>query len=205
MNVGAHLSKRAELNPGLEALVDEAAAQRFTFAELDERANRAANMLTGLGLTEGDRVAVLLPNGHQFVEIFYGAARAGLVVVPLNLRLVANELAFMLRDSGATVLVFDGTRREPSRSGVTALRVDGWLSCSIRAPPVPCRGRAMQRALIGLGACGRRVMASISTYRTTAISRCRNGSLPHARQRVGLTISPAACDPTPTASVVRDR
>ncbi len=38
MNVGAHLSKRAELNPGLEALVDDAAAQRFTFAELDERA-----------------------------------------------------------------------------------------------------------------------------------------------------------------------
>ena len=108
MNVGAHLTKRAELNPGLEALVDDAAAQRFTFAELDERANRAAHMLTGLGLTEGDRVAVLLPNGHQFVETFYGAARAGLVVVPLNERLVANELSFMLRDSGATVLVFDG-------------------------------------------------------------------------------------------------
>ena len=108
MNVGAHLSKRAELNPGLEALVDDAAAQRFTFAELDERANRAAHMLTGLGLTERDRVAVLLPNGHQFVETFYGAARAGLVVVPLNGRLVANELSFMLRDSGATVLVFDG-------------------------------------------------------------------------------------------------
>ena len=108
MNVGAHLSKRAELNPGLEALVDDAAAQRFTFAELDERANRAAHMLTGLGLTERDRVAVLLPNGHQFVETFYGAARAGLVVVPLNERLVANELSFMLRDSGATVLVFDG-------------------------------------------------------------------------------------------------
>ena len=65
-------------------------------------------MLTRLGLTEGDRVAVLLPNGHQFVETFYGAARAGLVVVPLNGRLVANELSFMLRDSGATVLVFDG-------------------------------------------------------------------------------------------------
>ena len=72
------------MNPGLEALVDDAAAQRFTFAELDERADRAAHMLTGLGLTEGDRVAVLLPNGHQFVETFYGAARAGLVVVPLN-------------------------------------------------------------------------------------------------------------------------
>ncbi len=107
MNVGSHLSKRAELNPGLEALVDEAAGLRFTFAELNERADRTAHVLTGLGLAKGDRVAVLLPNGHHFVETFYGAARCGLVVVPLNWRLVANELAFMLRDSGATVLVFD--------------------------------------------------------------------------------------------------
>ena len=107
MNIGAHLSKRALLNPDLEALVDDAAGRRFSFAELNERADRAAHALTGLGLAKGDRVAVLLPNGHQFVEAFYGAARAGLVVVPLNWRLVADELAFMLRDSGATVLVFD--------------------------------------------------------------------------------------------------
>jgi acyl-CoA synthetase (AMP-forming)/AMP-acid ligase II len=107
MNVGAHLSKRALLNPDLEALVDDAAGRRFSFAELNARADRAAHALTGLGLAKGDRVAVLLPNGHQFVEAFYGAARAGLVIVPLNCRLVADELAFMLRDSGATVLVFD--------------------------------------------------------------------------------------------------
>jgi acyl-CoA synthetase (AMP-forming)/AMP-acid ligase II len=79
---------------------------RYTFAELDERANRSAHVLAELGLSKGDRVAVLLPNGHHFVEIFYGAARAGLIVVPLNWRLVADELAFLLRDSGATVLVF---------------------------------------------------------------------------------------------------
>jgi acyl-CoA synthetase (AMP-forming)/AMP-acid ligase II len=105
MNVGSHLTKRAMLNPGLEALVDEAAGRRFTYAELDALADRVAHVLTERGLVKGDRVAVLLPNCHQFVEIFYGAARAGLVVVPLNWRLVADELAFMLRDSGATVLV----------------------------------------------------------------------------------------------------
>src|SRR5699024_5293972 len=66
-----------------------------------------AAALPGLGLAQGDRVAALLPTGHQFVETFYGAARAGLMVVPLNWRLVADELAFMLRDSGAAVLVFD--------------------------------------------------------------------------------------------------
>lgn len=111
MNVGAHLTKRAQRNPGSEALVDlsdgGAAGRRFTFAELDGQADRAAHALTGLGLATGDRVAVLLPNGHHFVEFFYGSARAGLILVPLNCRLVADELAFMLRDSGATVLVFD--------------------------------------------------------------------------------------------------
>ena len=79
---------------------------RYTFAELDERANRSAHVLSALGLSKGDRIAVLLPNGHHFVEIFYAAARSGLIVVPLNWRLVADELAFLLRDSGATVLVF---------------------------------------------------------------------------------------------------
>jgi acyl-CoA synthetase (AMP-forming)/AMP-acid ligase II len=107
MNIGSQLNKRAQLNPDLEALVDIAVGRRFSFAELDSGANKAANMLAGLGCAKGDRVAVLLPNGHQFVEAFYGAARAGLMVVPLNWRLVADELAFMLCDSGATVLVFD--------------------------------------------------------------------------------------------------
>jgi len=65
MNVGSHLSKRAELNPGLEALVDDGAGLRFTFAELNERADRAAYVLTGLGLAKGDRVAVLLPNRSE--------------------------------------------------------------------------------------------------------------------------------------------
>ena len=106
MNVGSHLTKRAILDPGVEALVDIGADVRYTFAELDERANRSAHVLSELGLSKGDRIAVLLPNGHHFVEIFYAAARAGLIVVPLNWRLVTDELAFLLRDSGATVLVF---------------------------------------------------------------------------------------------------
>ena len=140
MNVGTHLAKRALLNPGLEALVDEAAGRRFTYAELDARANRVAHVLAARGLGKGDRVAVLLPNCHQFVEIFYGAARAGLVVVPLNWRLVADELAFMLRDSGATVLVtaaeFDAVVGElHDRGGDDATPVRHWLRVGPDAPP----------------------------------------------------------------------
>jgi acyl-CoA synthetase (AMP-forming)/AMP-acid ligase II len=50
---------------------------RYTFAELDERATRSAHVLAELALSKGDRVAVLLPNGHHFVEIFYGPREPG--------------------------------------------------------------------------------------------------------------------------------
>ena len=139
MNVGGHLSKRAMLNPGLEALLDEATGRRFTYAELDERANRVANVLLARGLTKGDRVGVLLPNSYQFVELFYGAARAGLVVVPLNWRLVADELAFILSDSGATVLVtgaeYDAVVADlHGRAGDDATAVRDWLRVGPDAP-----------------------------------------------------------------------
>jgi acyl-CoA synthetase (AMP-forming)/AMP-acid ligase II len=105
MNIGGHLAKRAILNPRLEAFIDLATGRRVTFAELDRRVDRVAATLRGLGLCPGDRLALLLPNGAEFVELFYGAARAGIVVVPLNWRLVADELAFIIGDAGAAVLV----------------------------------------------------------------------------------------------------
>ncbi len=140
MNIGAHLTKRAQLNPDLEAIVDGAAGRRFTFAELDQRADDVARVLTGLGLRQGDRVAMLLPNGHRLAETFYGAARAGLVVVPLNWRLVADELAFMLRDSGATVLVSDiefddvVTELYERDSGDNGVPVEHWLRVGAEPP-----------------------------------------------------------------------
>ena len=138
-NVGSHLTKRATLNPNLEALVDQAAARRFTYDELDRRANQAAHALAARGLVKGDRVAVLLPNGHEFVEIFYGAARAGFVLVPLNWRLTADELAFMLRDSGASMLVsgaeFDGVTADlhERHGGGTVVR--DWVRVGADGPP----------------------------------------------------------------------
>ena len=106
-NVGAHLSKRALLNPKLEALVDVSAGRRFTYAELDARANQAARALTAQGLVAGDRVAVLLPNSHEFVETFYGAARAGLVGLvtarsPLAVRTGRRDQEAVVRLDGIT-------------------------------------------------------------------------------------------------------
>jgi len=105
-NLAQFLAKRAALNPRLEALIDVATGQRFTYAELNGQANRMAHALAGLGVGKGDRVATLLRNSPEFVETFFGGAKIGAVLAPLNWRLVADELAFMLTDSGAETLVF---------------------------------------------------------------------------------------------------
>ena len=107
VNIGDALTTRAYLNPRKEALFDVASDQRFTYSELNARANQACHALQAKGLEKGDRVALLAYNGHEFLESFFGPAKAGIVVMPLNWRLTADELSFILKDGGATALVFD--------------------------------------------------------------------------------------------------
>ncbi len=107
INIGAFLGTRAFLNPGKEALYDVASDRRLTFSQLNTRANQASAALSALGLAKGDRVALLTYNGSEFVECFFGPAKTGLVIMPLNWRLTAEELAFILKDGGARALVFD--------------------------------------------------------------------------------------------------
>jgi len=106
-NVGLFVTKRALLNPRTEALVDVATGRRMSYPELNTRCNRMANGLTGIGIDKGNRVATLLMNGPEFVETFFGTAKIGGVTVALNWRLVADELSFILTDSGAGTIVFD--------------------------------------------------------------------------------------------------
>ena len=107
INIGKFLATRAFLNPDREALVDVGAGRRMTYAELNERANRCCAALQSSDVTKGDRVALLSTNGHPFAEVFFGCAKTGLVVMPLNWRLTATELSFILRDGGARTVVFD--------------------------------------------------------------------------------------------------
>jgi fatty-acyl-CoA synthase len=78
--------------------------QRFTYAEFAERASRLAGVLCGAGIGAGDRVAFLSLNCHRLLEAYYGVLDAGAVLLPLNIRLAANELAHILNDSGAKAL-----------------------------------------------------------------------------------------------------
>ncbi len=105
-NVGSYLTKRSQMSGNLEAYVDSASDLRLTFDELNDRVNRVANMLLDHGIKKGDRVAILMMNSAEFVEVYFATAKIGGVVVPLNWRLVADELEFILKDSGSLILVY---------------------------------------------------------------------------------------------------
>ncbi len=150
-NVGLLLTKRAHLSPTMEGLVEVERGRRFTYPELNARANRTANALAALGVRKGDRVGLLLLNGVEYVESFFAIAKLGAIVVPLNWRLVADELAFILQDSGATVLIFDAELRdvvtELHRRGADATAVRHWIDAGAGDPvPFAHRYDALQAA-----------------------------------------------------------
>jgi fatty-acyl-CoA synthase len=80
---------------------------RFTYAEFGDRVGRLAGALRAAGLKPGDRVAFLSLNCHRLLEAYFGVLEAGCVLLPLNIRLAAPELAYILNDSGATVLFLE--------------------------------------------------------------------------------------------------
>jgi len=93
-----------------EALVFE--GQRITYGTLEDRVNRLANALLTLGCRKGERVAILSENGSKYLEVYLGAAKAGLAVTPLNFRLAESEIAHIVNDAEATLfLVGDGLER----------------------------------------------------------------------------------------------
>jgi fatty-acyl-CoA synthase len=81
--------------------------QRFTYSEFGERVARLASALRGAGLKAGDRVAFLSLNCHRLLEAYFGVLEAGCVLLPLNIRLAAPELTYILNDSGATALFLE--------------------------------------------------------------------------------------------------
>lgn len=77
-----------------------------TYDELDRRTNRLAHALLGQGLVSGDRVAAWMEDSVEYIELYIAAAKAGLVMVPVNARYRAGEAAHLLADSGARALVW---------------------------------------------------------------------------------------------------
>ncbi len=106
MHAGDLLSARAELTPDREALLERATGRRFSYGELNQRANRIAHVLRDrCGIGAGDRVAMLAHNCVEYVELLYAAGKIGAVLVPLNWRLTPVELAHIVGDCEPAVIV----------------------------------------------------------------------------------------------------
>ena len=80
---------------------------RITYAQFAERASRLAGALRQAGVKPGDRVAFLSLNCHRLLEAYYGVLEAGAVLLPLNIRLAPDELAYILNDAAAKVLFLE--------------------------------------------------------------------------------------------------
>jgi long-chain acyl-CoA synthetase len=94
------LRASVERDSGAEAVV-EVGGQRLTFQELWDRAARVAGGLRASGVQRGDRAAIVLPNGLDWVLAFWGAQLAGVVAVPVNTRFTKSEVEYVVTNSGA--------------------------------------------------------------------------------------------------------
>jgi len=101
--------------------------RRYTYAEFLGRAERLAGALRELGVAPGERVAVLAPNTHVLLESHYGVPFAGAVLVALNQRLTADDLAYIVEHSAAKVLIYDheleAVARDIARQAAGAIRL----------------------------------------------------------------------------------
>jgi len=105
---GNWLAKWARFAPTKQAVVELASGRSFTYAALNARADRVAVMLRDqLDIGSGDRVAVLAQNRTEQVELFFAVAKLGAVLVPVNWRLAADEVAYILDNSEPKVLFHD--------------------------------------------------------------------------------------------------
>ena len=105
MSHGEQLSRVARRTPDGEALRFEGCSR--SYGELDDRVGRLASALRARGVGSGDRVATFMTNRLELVESYLAAGRLGAICVPVNFRLVATEIGYILQDSGARVLIVD--------------------------------------------------------------------------------------------------
>jgi fatty-acyl-CoA synthase len=103
--IGSTLRSTAARVPEREALIF--GDLQYSYAELDRSVDQVAGLLADRGLRKGDRFALLAPSSDRFVVAFYAAHRLGAIFVPINPASSSPELDYIVRDSGATFLVFD--------------------------------------------------------------------------------------------------
>ena len=105
MNVGDWIRNWSLIQPNKKALFYE--DQPITYREFNQRTNQLCHLFLETGIQKGDRIAVLLHNCPQYLEIFFALSKMGAILVPLNWRLAGPELEFVLKDSDSRLLIFE--------------------------------------------------------------------------------------------------
>jgi fatty-acyl-CoA synthase len=129
------LARSAAVFPNVTAVVE--GERRFTYAQFQERVFRLGAALQALGVTEGDRVAVLAPNSAAALEAHFAPMSIGAVLVMLNTRLAADELGWILNHCGAKVLLVDPELRHQVENAVGIQIVSDYEGFLSRAPDRP--------------------------------------------------------------------
>ena len=109
----------ARIAPDRPALIMTGTGKTVTYRELENRSRRVANWLYDAGLRRGDAVALLSDNSDWYFDIYWAAQRSGLYLVPINFRLNAGEIDYVLNNSGAAALFVGGAGMEAA-SGISS-------------------------------------------------------------------------------------
>jgi acyl-CoA synthetase (AMP-forming)/AMP-acid ligase II len=128
INIGMLLTRNALCRPDHIGIVFE--EKRLTFREFNQNVNRIANALRGLGIDKGDKIAIVLPNCLELLELYWGIAKLGAVAVPLSTLLMSPGLKSLITDSDAKLVVtnsqfidmFDAIKQE-----LTHVASDGYI------------------------------------------------------------------------------
>jgi len=104
LNIGEWISKRAIIAPDKPFLAEK--NRVYDNRQFAAKVNRTARALGHLGVAKGMRIALLLSNSSEFLEIFFACAQTGIIMVPLNFRLAVPELLYILRDSAPEMLIY---------------------------------------------------------------------------------------------------
>lgn len=123
MNVLSCLAQNARRHPHKLALIYE--DRTYTYAQFNQTVNRLAHGLSRLGIKKGEKVALMLKNSDYFAICFFAAAKIGAVLVPINFRLVAGEVRYILEQSDSVLIICEEELDElieEARQGVSAIR-----------------------------------------------------------------------------------
>src|ERR1700721_1604554 len=107
-----HIARHAHAKPDAVYLRFE--GRSVTWSQLHQRASAIAAAMSQRGVGAGDRVAIMMTNRPEFLETMFAVNALGAIAVPINFRLSPDEIAFILTDSGAGLLVGDATTGPPA-------------------------------------------------------------------------------------------